>query len=116
MMRGRLLALTAAAALALTACGSQIAGLAPVSGDAITSVRIAAIDVLLEQGVQMKVVPVCTTETSTYECTGETVEGAPIAISANNVKPLVMQVSVDGSVIYDGPVQEVLDEAAVVNP
>ena len=49
------------AAAALTGC-SQVAALAPVGGDHLTMVRFAAIDVLVDEGIDVLTAPVCSAE------------------------------------------------------
>ncbi len=98
-------------AVTLAGC-SQVAALAPVSGDALTTVRAASIDVLLAADVPVSVVPVCATSSGMHECTGETTDGAAIRVSAPTQKPLTMVVVVGDRQVYDGPVQDVLDKVA----
>ena len=61
------------AVLALAGC-SQVSALAPVSGDAITTLRIAVDDVLLENDVRILIAPKCTTAAEATSCTGSTVD------------------------------------------
>jgi hypothetical protein len=108
----RLLAV-AALLLALTGCASQISGLAPVGGDDITGVRIAAIDVLLQNGVAIKSAPICREVDKGYACTGTTVDGKAIEVTADDdADDPAMVVTVDGKVIYRGSMMSKLDEAA----
>lgn len=101
------------AAGALTGCASQLDGLAPVGGDALTGVKFAATDVLLARKLGILVAPVCTETGETVSCVGSLTDGAPISVQADiGTKPHTMTVTVGGSVIYDGEVQKILDEAA----
>lgn len=91
--------------------GTQIATLQPVAGDAITGLNIAANDVLLREKVDILVAPVCTYEPETYTCTGTTVKGDEILVTAQGAKPTTFTVSVGGASIYDGPVDAVIKRA-----
>lgn len=107
-------ALVAALLLPLAGC-SQVAALAPVGGDTVTTVRIAANDVLLDRGVRILRAPVCTTETDRYQCTGTAVEGEITVVALKDTDPLVMTVKAGSETVYDGPVQQVVDSAAAVS-
>ena len=114
-MRGRLAAAAGAAAVTaavLSGCSSQISGLAPVGGDDITSLRIAAIDVLLERKLTVRDAPVCTDTGEGYSCVGSLTDGSEIVVTAPDADATTMVVTVGGATIYDGSVQEVLDRAA----
>ena len=103
----------ALAAGALAGCASQLDGLAPVGGDAMTGVRFAATDVLLEKKFGILEAPVCTETGDTVSCVGSLTDGAVISVQADiGTKPHTMTVTVGGDVVYDGEVQKVLDEAA----
>ena len=106
-------AVIAAMLLVLTGCASQIGGLAPVGGDALTGVRIAAVDVLLERKLEILEVPVCTQVAQAVSCVGSLIDGSVVTVEAVvSTTPDTMTVSVGGEKIYDGDVQAVLDEAA----
>lgn len=97
---------------ALAGC-SQIDGLAPVGGDSLTGVKFAATDVLLERKFGILEAPVCTQTGTTVSCVGSLTDGAVINVQADiAAKPHTMTVTVGGSVVYDGEVQKILDEAA----
>lgn len=98
--------------IALTGCASQISGLAPVGGDDITGVRSAAINVLLQNGVAIKRAPTCQETIEGYACSGSTTDDRAIAVSATKGDNTVMVVDVGGIVVYRGPVQDILDQAA----
>jgi hypothetical protein len=109
----RLLLVAAALSLALTGCASQISGLAPVGGDDITGVRIAAINVLLQNDVAIKTAPICRDVDTGYACSGTTVDGKAIEVTADDdADDPAMIVTVDGAVIYQGSMMRKLDEAA----
>jgi hypothetical protein len=116
VMTRRLVPAVIAAALAagaLAGCASQLDGLAPVGGDAMTGVRFAATDVLLEKKFGILEAPVCTETGDTVSCVGSLTDGAVISVQADiGTKPHTMTVTVGGNVVYDGEVQKVLDEAA----
>lgn len=100
------------AATLLGGCSSQIDGLAPVGGDDITSLRIAAIDVLLERRLTVRDAPVCTDTGEGYSCIGSLTDGTEIVVTAPDADATTMTITLGGSTIYDGSVQEVLDRAA----
>lgn len=116
LMTRRLLSVTLAAVLSagvLAGCASQLDGLAPVGGDAMTGVKFAATDVLLEKKLGILEAPVCTETGDTVSCVGSLTDGAVISVQADiGTKPHTMTVTVGGSVVYDGEVQSILDEAA----
>ncbi len=99
--------------LALSGCASQIGGLAPVGGDALTGVRIAAVDVLLENKLGILEAPVCTQVAKSVSCVGSLTDGSVVTVEADvSTTPDTMTVTVGGTTIYDGDVQAVLDKAA----
>lgn len=106
-------AMLAGAALVLAGC-SQVAALAPVSGNRITEVRFAANDVLLDRGIALAVAPVCDQDGPAITCAGTTAAGEPIAVSASGPAATAdtLTVSVNGTTIYQGSVRDVLDASA----
>ena len=100
------------AALTLSAC-SQISALTPVGGTAITSVRNATYEVLVDQQVSILVAPQCKPSGSGFTCTGSTIEGQEIIAIAEGTDPYPMTITVDDAVIFEGNAQDVL-EAAVL--
>lgn len=111
-VNGRIALGLAGVVLSLSACGSQIAALAPVSGDNAYAVRSAAIDVLLEQGVSIQVAPTCTQGETAIVCSGTAVGGDVIEVNAPGKGKASMTITVGGSVVFDGDVQGVLDREA----
>lgn len=107
-----LLLAAAAGGLLLSAC-SQIDSLTPVGGAAVTSVRNATNDVLVDQQVSILVAPVCTEVDAGFTCTGSTMDGREILTKAGGTSPYELTISIDGEVIYTGTAKEVL-EAAVL--
>lgn len=98
------------AAVALTGC-TQVAQFRPVAGDAITSVSIATNDVLLEEGVEILIVPTCEFTDPTYTCTGSTVDGRPIVSTATGDDDLTLSVTVGDDEVFTGDVTDVITEA-----
>ncbi len=100
--------------LALSACAvtTQVDALQPVAGDAVTGVTVAAADVLISQGVAIKVVPVCRFGSGRYVCSGETMSGDKIRITAEGEDPQTMRVMVADEPVYTGSIDEVLTRAA----
>ena len=79
----------------------------------MTGVKFAATDVLLEQKFGILEAPVCTETGKAVSCVGSLTDGAVISVQADiGTKPHTMTVTVGGSIVYDGEVQKVLDEAA----
>lgn len=105
--------LAAGALLLLTGC-SQISALAPVGGDDITGLRTAAVDVLLQKKVAIKVAPTCVESSTEYRCQGTTVTGGPILVTAPTADPIIMTITVDGAQIFNGSVDDVLTAALEV--
>ena len=100
------------AALALSAC-SQVSALTPVGGTAITSVRNATYDVLVDQQVPILQAPQCAPSDSGFTCTGSTVDGAEIVAVAQSTNPYPMTLTVGGEIIFEGNAQDVLDAAVL---
>ena len=100
------------AALALSAC-SQVSALTPVGGTAITSVRNATSEVLVDQNVPILEAPQCVPSDSGFTCTGSTVDGAEIVAVAEGSNPYPMSITVGGTVIFEGNAQDVLDAAVL---
>lgn len=96
----------------LTGCASQVSGLAPVGGDDVTGLRIAVIDVLLEQKLTIRDAPVCTDTGEGYSCVGSLTDGSEIVATSPDPDATTMTVLVRDITIYDGSVQDVLDRAA----
>lgn len=112
-MKKRLGALGALLAVSvLTGC-SQIGALTPVGGTPITSVRAATNDVLIEQGVEILVAPVCEKGTEAFTCIGSTVDGREISAVGGLTAPYELRVTVGGEDIFTGTAQEVLNEAVL---
>jgi len=136
MMRRVSVAMLAAVSLAVAGC-SQAAQFQPVAGDAVTSVRIATVDVALGQGLQFAAAPVCSYEGTEYDCAGTLSDDRPLTSSATQVTKadvptelagllppdatdtdsfIVLNVAVDGAPIYRGLANVVLDENGRVKP
>ena len=112
-LRLRTAAVAVVVTVALTGCASQISGLAPVGGDALTGVRTAAVDVLLAKKFGLLQAPVCTEVADAVSCVGSLTDGQVISVQADiGTDPHTMTVKVGSNVVYDGEVQKVLDDAA----
>ena len=103
--------IVAASALALAGC-TQAAALAPVGGDRLTIIRFAANDVLVEQGVELLVAPVCTADGRDVTCQGSSLQGAAITVTSSTDDQADMTVTVGDRTIYAGSVQDVIDAGA----
>lgn len=104
-----------AASIVLVGCasvGTQLDGLAPVGGGDITTLRIAVVDVITEQGILMLDVPVCVEEATQFTCSGTDIDGRPIVGTAPLTKPLTVTVTVGGEQLFQGVAMDVINEAA----
>lgn len=99
--------------LALAGC-SQIDALAPVGGAEIADLRYATNEVLLEQGVDILVAPVCDGHGAALRCVGETVSNETITATLTSDDGASFDLKVGESLIYSGPVQAVLDRNGTV--
>lgn len=104
------LLIVALATLTLTAC-SQVSALTPVGGTAITSVRNATYEVLIDQQVPILVAPQCEPSDGGFTCTGTTIEGQEIIAIAEGTDPYPMTITVGNAVIFEGNAQDVLEAA-----
>ncbi len=96
---------------AVSGC-SQIAAIAPVGGAREAEVRYAAIDVLLDAGVEILAAPDCREDDGAIVCEGETMSGDRIAVASTAADPSSVTVTVGGDVVYSGSITQVLDDAA----
>lgn len=104
-------ALLVAAAL-LAGC-SQIDALAPVGGDRATEIRFAAIDLLLDEDVDLLEVPTCTEAADkAVRCSGTTVAGDTITVESTAIDQANMTVTVGDDVLYDGSIDALIEKAA----
>lgn len=108
---GLVIAMSVGAAL-LTGC-SQIDSLTPVGGAAVTSVRNATYDVLVQEQVAILEAPVCESTDSGFTCTGSTTDGEPIVATAGSTSPFPLTIMIGERVLFDGTATDVL-EAAVL--
>lgn len=111
--RAATLLLIVAAALGATGC-SQVSALAPVGGDALAEVRFGAIDVLLDHDIELLRAPVCEVEGAgpAVRCAGTTTAGEQIDVTSSTADGAILTITVDGAEIFQGPLQDVIDEAA----
>lgn len=112
MSRLRVIAAATLGGLLITAC-SQVSSLTPVGGAALTSVRNATYDVLIDQQIAILAAPQCESTESGFTCTGSTIEEEDIVAEAGPEAPYELTISIGGRVIFEGTAQEVL-EAAVL--
>ena len=71
------------AAPLLVGC-SQIDALAPVSGVPLSTVQIAASDVLIRKEVALLSAPICTESQAEFTCVGTTLKKEPIEVKVPN--------------------------------
>lgn len=105
------LALVALSAALLAGC-SQVAAIAPVGGNHLSEVRYAAIDLLVENEIDVLTAPVCATAADkTLACEGETVDGETITVTSPGDEQNQFTLVVGTETLYSGSVQDVLDDA-----
>jgi hypothetical protein len=103
----------AAATFGIAACASQVSGLMPAGGDDLETVRIAAIDVLLEHRYGILEAPTCTEVGDIVSCVGSITDGQVIRVRADMAsEPAAMVVTIGSKQVYVGDVQTPLDTAA----
>ena len=106
-----LVALVAAAGLAAAGC-SQVAAISPVGGSRLAEVRFAVGDVLVREGIELLVAPVCAEEPdATIGCDGTTLDGAPIIARAPGDDLDTLTITVDGETLSAGSIMGVLGTA-----
>jgi len=98
--------------LLLTGC-SQIDSPTPVGGAAVTSVRNATYDVLVQEQVSILEAPVCESTDSGFTCTGSTTDGEAIVATAGPSSPYPLTIMIGERVLFEGTATDVL-EAAVL--
>ncbi len=99
-------------AVTLASC-SQIDALAPVGGAAITTVRNATYDVLIEEGIEILVAPQCSAISAGFTCEGTTIDGIPIIAEAGPDAPYELTILVGEEVIFEGNASDVLQAAVL---
>lgn len=109
-------ALAVGAMLSLSGC-SVVEGLAIQGNLNVIYLSTAATDVLLSQGISIRVKPVCqlvTKELQSYACAGTTSDGRPIDVSVadGTVADPIMVVSVGGKQVFTGSVTGVIKRNA----
>lgn len=88
-------------------------GLAPVSGDRASTVRIATINFLVAEDTDFLEVPECeTAEDWTVTCSGQTVNGEALKAGSSGETPEIVEIRVGDRVVYSGPVDALLEAAA----
>ena len=99
------------AAMGLAGCASQLEALAPVGGDDVASVRAAATDVLLANNLEILEAPTCEKSETEITCEGALIDGSAILVTAPLEPFEQMTIIVAGEELYDGSIQQVLDDA-----
>lgn len=98
-------------ALTLTGC-TQLSAIAPVGGERVSEVRYAALDLLVRDDVDVLVAPVCEmADDREVTCSGTTLNGGTIEVVSSASDQTNLTVTVDGSVLYSGSIQDVLESA-----
>lgn len=98
------------AAPLLVGC-SQVDALQQVSGVPLSTVKIAADDVLLTRDIPLLSAPVCTEGDGQFTCTATTLTRKPVDVTVPDDEEMIMTVTVDGKRIFKGPVQDVIEQA-----
>ncbi|WP_418059101.1 hypothetical protein [Pimelobacter simplex] len=107
------LATAGAVAVAASSVDSVYEGLAPVSGDRASNVRVATIDFLLAAETSFLVVPDCIASAAgEVTCTGTTVDGEVLSSRSPADDPDVVEIRVGEKVVYAGSIADVLADAA----
>ena len=107
----RALGVCAIAGLALTGC-TQVAAIAPVGGDRVAEIRFAANDVLVRESVDIQTAPVCDMASDkAVSCSGETTGGEAISVESSANDQSTMTITIGGTELFSGTIQDVLDEA-----
>jgi len=102
--------------LLLTGC-SQIAAIAPVGGNRTSEVRYAALNILVRDEVDVLAAPSCAmADDRTVTCTGTTLDSGAIDVVSKADDEANLTVTVGGSVLYSGSIQEVLESALEPRP
>ncbi len=99
------------AVLGVLAGCSQIDTLKPVEGDEIAGITIAVGEVLNDQQVPVKVLPVCTPADHQYTCTGSTMSDDEIKADTSGADAAELTVVVGGKKIFEGTVQNVINKS-----
>ncbi len=102
----------AAGAMAACAVTTQIDSLKPVAGDAVAALSSAADGVLISEGVEILVAPVCEFSDESYDCVGTTLSGETITVIGPGSDPETMKIVVGDKSVYDGSIEAVLQKAA----
>lgn len=103
----------ALAAVALLGGCAHTSALLPVSPDERTKVRFAAIDVLANEGIDVKRAPACRLAAQNdISCSGLTADGQAIRVLSPGDDPAKITVTVGDATVYDGPLAEILERAA----
>lgn len=88
-------------------------GLAPVSGDRASTVRVATIDFLVAEGTEFLEVPECkTADDSTVTCAGQTIDGESLSSTSPGSDLEAIEISIGDRVAYSGSIDGVLAAAA----
>ncbi|NYF17631.1 hypothetical protein HDC37_002476 [Microbacterium sp. AK009] len=105
--------LAPAVVLAVAGC-SQIAAIAPVGGDRLAEVRYAVNDVLIEEGIDILVAPVCTVgaDEVTVTCEGSTGDERTIDATSEVESSDQIVVRVGDEVVYEGSLSAVLERGS----
>ena len=78
---------------------------------ALATVEIAVDDVLVDQDVNVLTSPVCSEADGEFTCAGTTLDNKPITVTVPDDQTQVMTIKIDGTQIFSGPVQEVIEKA-----
>lgn len=88
-------------------------GLAPVSGDRASTVRIATINFLVSEDVALLEAPACeTADDWTVSCTGQTIDGEALTAASPGEQAETVEISVGERLVYSGSIEELLEAAA----
>ena len=101
------------ALLSVSGCASQLAALAPVGGDDLTMVRSASTTVLLANDLEILDAPQCQKTETEITCIGSLLDGSEVLVTAPLDPFGEMTVTVGGSVVFEGDLKKVIEQAAM---
>lgn len=111
--RGLVTAGISLAFLSVSGCASQLAALAPVGGDDLSMVRSASTTVLLANDLEILDAPQCEKLETEITCIGSLLDGSEVLVTAPLDPFGEMTVTVGGSVVFEGDLKKVIEQAAM---
>jgi len=97
---------------AVSGCASQLDALAPVGGDDLSMVRSASTTILLANNLEILDAPQCEKSETEIACVGSLLDGSEVLVTAPLDPFGSMTVTVGGSVVFEGDLKKVIEQAA----